>query len=265
MYACTMKGVVLAGGTGSRLSPITKGVSKQLLPIYNKPLIYYPIATLMLTGIREILIITTRHDSSRFKETLASGEQWGIKIAYDFQDKPLGLAQGILIAENFIGTDPFALILGDNLFHGDALGESLHNVEFKKQAHIFAYEVTESNRYGVIELDSSGNPLSIEEKPEFPKSKLAVTGLYFYQNTAIEMAKTLKPSLRGELEITDLNKLFLDQQELGVTLLPSGTAWFDAGTFESLYDASAYVKILEERQGRRIGDPMTIATDFGWV
>ncbi len=265
MYALFMKGIILAGGSGSRLFPITKSVSKQLLPIYNKPLIYYPISTLMLAGIQEILIITTPHDSTRFQETLGNGNQWGIKFTYAFQEKPLGLAQGILIAEDFIGDDSFALILGDNLFHGDTLEESLHRVNLDKQAHIFAYEVTEPNRYGVIELDGVGNPISIEEKPNLPKSKLAVTGLYFYQNNAIELAKTLQPSFRGELEITDLNKLFLAKNQLDVTLLPSGTAWFDAGTFESLYDASAYVRILEERQGRRIGDPMFVATNFGWV
>jgi glucose-1-phosphate thymidylyltransferase len=260
-----MKGVILAGGTGSRLLPITKGVSKQLLPIYNKPLVYYPISTLMLAGVRDILVITTPHDSESFREALFTGEQWGISISYGIQDKPLGIAQGILIAEEFIGTDTFALILGDNLFHGDALGKSLHEIDMKQKAHIFAYEVNQPNQYGVIELDAIGTPISIEEKPQFPKSNLAVTGLYFYQNIAIEVAKSLQPSLRGELEITDLNRIFLDQHELGVTLLPSGTAWFDAGTFESLFSAGAYVKALEERQGGRIGDPITIANSFGWI
>lgn len=260
-----MKGVILAGGTGSRLLPITKGVSKQLLPIYNKPLVYYPISTLMLAGVRDMLVITTPHDSESFQETLSTGEQWGINISYGIQDKPLGIAQGILIAEEFIGTDTFALILGDNLFHGDALGKSLYDIDMKQQAHIFAYEVNQPNQYGVIELDATGTPISIEEKPKFPKSNLAVTGLYFYQNIAIEVARSLQPSLRGELEITDLNRIFLDQRELGVTLLPSGTAWFDAGTFESLFSAGAYVKALEERQGSPIGDPRTIANAFGWI
>jgi glucose-1-phosphate thymidylyltransferase len=260
-----MKGVILAGGHGNRLKPLTEITSKQLLPVYDKPLIYYPLSTLMLAGIREILIITTPRDHSLFKEFLGNGSKLGIEISYAKQDRPSGLAQGILIAKNFLEDDSFAYILGDNLFYGQGLGRELQKYHNIQRAHLFGYFVSNPSEYGVVEIDKDGNIKDLIEKPESPKSSIAVTGLYFYDNRAVEMAKSLKPSKRGELEITDLNKLYLVSGDLTCTILPRGTAWLDAGTFNGLHDASTFVRITEERTGMRIGDPKEVARIQGWI
>lgn len=260
-----MKGVILAGGKGTRLHPLTAVVSKQLLPVYDKPLIFYPLSTLMLAGIREILIITSPGDQALFKKVLGSGAELGITISYAIQEEPRGLAQGILIAKDFLAGSSFAFILGDNLFYGQGLGRELQKFQDVKGAHVFGYAVSNPSEYGVATINESGRVLGLEEKPQSPRSNIAITGLYFYDNTAVGFAEKLKPSIRGEIEITDLNKIYLDLDELSCTILPRGTAWLDTGSFKGLHDASTFVRITEERTGLRIGDPKDVATVQGWI
>lgn len=260
-----MRGIILAGGTGSRLWPITKGVSKQLLPIYDKPLVYYPLSTLMSAGIRDILVITTPHDSSAFQDLLGDGSQWGINLTFAQQPKPEGLAQAFLIGEKFISNDACALVLGDNVFHGNGLGDELQQLTQPKGATIFAYKVSNPEEYGVVEFAPDGRVISIEEKPARPKSSFAVPGLYFYDNNVVSIAKEVRPSARGELEITAVNSEYLHRGELSVSVLPEGTAWLDSGTFGSLHDASSYVRIVEERQGIKVGCPEEISWRHKWI
>ena len=260
------KGIILAGGNGSRLFPITRGISKQLMPIYNKPMIYYPLSTLMLSGIREFLIITTENDKSSFKKLLGNGDEFGIEINYLTQSSPDGLAQAFLIGEDFIKDSPVALILGDNLFNGSCLEDKLKSVNLKHdQNTIFAFPVNNPKRYGVVEFNTNKKVIDIVEKPKYPKSRYAITGLYFYDNSVIEKAKKIKPSSRGELEITSINKLYLEENNLSVEIFGRGMAWLDTGTFDSLHQAGTYIRILEKRQGLKIGCPYEVAWRKGWI
>lgn len=261
-----MKGIILAGGTGTRLYPLTKGVCKQLLPVYDKPLIYYPLTTLMLAGIRDILIITTPHDQRAFQQLLSDGTQWGISISYAIQPKPEGIAQAFLIAEDFIDKQPVCLILGDNIYYGQGLAHKLQAcANDPKGATIFAYYVQDPERYGVITFDKNQRVIDIEEKPKQPKSHYAVTGLYFYDHNAVGLAKELRPSARNELEITDLNCLYLNREKLHVELLGRGTAWLDTGTFNSLLEASNFIQVVESRQGLKIASPEEIAWRMQYI
>jgi glucose-1-phosphate thymidylyltransferase len=260
-----MKGIILAGGSGSRLFPITRAISKQLLPVYDKPMIYYPIGTLMLAGIKEFLIISAQNQLQNFKDLLSDGSELGIEIDYATQAKPNGIAEAFLIGEGFINSQPCALALGDNIFHGSGFGRYLQNFTISSGAHIFGYEVADPKSYGIVTINKKGEPIKIVEKPTDSQSNYAVPGLYFYDNKVADFAKKVKPSPRGELEITDINNMYLELGELNVTLLPRGTAWLDTGTPEALHDASTYVRIIEQRQGLKVGCLEEIAWRNRWI
>ena len=260
-----MKGIILAGGSGTRLWPITQAISKQLMPIYDKPMIYYPLTTLMQAGIRNILIITTPDDQAGFQRLLGDGSQWGINLEYTVQPKPEGLAQAFIIGEEFIGNDKVALVLGDNIFHGERLDESLQECTNPDGGTVFAYKVSDPERYGVVEFDEQNQAISIEEKPDEPKSNFAVVGLYFYDNDVIEIAKNVQPSARGELEITSINAEYLRRGKLQVQTLDNGDVWLDTGTIDSLTDAADFVRVIQKRTGRIIGSPEKIAFKNDWI
>ena len=259
------KGIILAGGTGSRLFPITKGISKQLIPVYDKPMIFYPLSTLMLAGIKEILVITTKEDLKIFTSFLGDGEKFGIRISYEVQPKPEGIAQAFIIGENFIGNSPVALILGDNIFYGEGISSLLKSANEKKTSSIFAYQVSDPERYGVVEFSKDGKVIGIQEKPKDPKSKFAITGIYFYDNSVVTKAKSISSSPRGELEISDINDIYLKEGNLSVEVFERGIAWLDTGTVDSLHEASSFIRTIEHRQGLKICCPEEIAWRNGWI
>jgi glucose-1-phosphate thymidylyltransferase len=260
------KGIILAGGSGTRLHPATLAISKQLLPVYDKPMIYYPLSTLMLAGIQEILIISTPQDTPRFEQLLGDGKKWGLSLSYAVQDAPNGLAEAFIIGDSFIGDDSVALVLGDNIYHGHDLPNLLHNAKQRSEgATVFAYHVLDPERYGVVEFDTNNKAISLEEKPTQPKSNYAVTGLYFYDNKVVDVAKSLAPSARGELEITDLNRIYLEQGNLNVEIMGRGYAWLDTGTHDSLLEAGQFISTLEKRQGQKVSCPEEIAYHNKWI
>ena len=259
------KGIILAGGTGSRLFPITKGISKQLIPVYDKPMIYYPLSTLMLAGIKDILVITTKEDLKIFTSFLGDGENYGIKISYEIQPKPEGIAQAFIIGEKFIDNSPVALILGDNIFYGEGISSLLKSANKKKNSSIFAYQVSDPERYGVVEFSKEGKVIGIEEKPKDPKSKFAITGIYFYDNSVVTKAKAISSSPRGEFEISDINEIYLKEGNLSVEVFERGIAWLDTGTVDSLHEASSFIRTIEHRQGLKICCPEEIAWRNGWI